>query len=237
MMIKMIVVLTTVLASAHSLGETARAQPVLTNDLRDLVRMVSEWGGPKPSSWTNATPACQWAFVKCDPNGIVTELDWNNLGLTGIFNGTYLPGGLRYLYLNNNRFTGTPILSGPHSTLQYLSLHNNSFTGTPILSTLPFTMQYLDLSFNQFTGTPLLSGLPSTLQGLILFNNNFTGTPILFDLPSTLENLDLRLNPFCGSSVVVDIQCQYVYVDGTCKRQKGIAKGIVSFDRACTKVP
>jgi len=251
MMKETIAVLALTLLSCLTQPAMAHTQPSPMNDQNDLELLIHGWtlpNGSLPLSWTNNTPACQWYGVVCT-NGIVTQLDWQGLGLQGFFNGSNLPKGLTagdffrnaltgtpiltslpanllLLDLAQNGFTGTPDLTSLPASLQFLFLLHNNLTGTPNLTSLPANMQNLDLGSNGFTGTPILSSLPVNLLSLALNNNQFSGTPDLSSLPVILEELNLYTNKFCGSALV-DISCQRVYVDGTC------SAGIATFNLPC----
>lgn len=229
------------------------------DDLNKMLLLTDGWPNKDPS-WTNQTPACQWANVSCT-NGIVTELDWKSRGLEGFFNGSNLPTGLKYGYFDSNKFEGSPILTSLPVALLMLTLGGNLFIGTPDLGSLPGTLQVLHLNYNQFTGNPKLKSLPANLLEMLLGNNAFSGTPDLSSLPANLQSLDLsgsdfsprfsgtpdlgtlpanmqyldlRQNNFCGSTEV-DISCQYLYVGGESSCDDNTHT--VTFKHACDTMP
>jgi len=165
MMMKTFVVLA---ALSLTLAEATRTPPPTPKeDLDALVRLTSDWGG-KPFSWTNSTPACQWAGVICDPYyGFVTEMRWGNAGVYGHLNLTNLPKLVQTLYLFKNSFPYAP----------------------PVLSNLPAVLSYVDLSYNGMTGNPNLSDLPVHVQSFDLSGNGFCGSSKL-NIPC--DNIDVE---------------------------------------------
>ena len=150
-------------------------QGFVTSDLEALLLTTTNVTN-KDSSWSNATPACNWTNVYCNSTGSVVKIDWGGMGLGGTPNLATLPQGLLELFLYNNQFTGTPNLATLPQGLLRLILSYNQFTGTLNLATLPQGLLQLDLAYNQFTGTPNLATLPLHLQGLRLDYNQFDGS-------------------------------------------------------------
>ena len=151
----------------------------VTSDLEALMMTTMNVTG-KDSSWSNATPACNWKGVECNTTGSVVSTDWYSMGLGGTPNLATLPRGLLQLYFDYNQFTGTPNLATLPQGLLQLGLSSNQFTGTPNLSTLPQGLQALYLGKNQFTGTPNLATLPQGLQALDMDTNDFDGSGSFF---------------------------------------------------------
>jgi len=140
-------------AMAHNQSHLV-LEPSQNDDQTKMLLLISSWT-PKDPSWTNQTPACQWAGVNCT-NGYVTGLDWDNRGLRGFFNGSNLPTGLQYGYFNNNLyyhgFTGTPILNSLPAGLQTLDIRNNYFCGSSVVD-ISCQHVYVDGTCNNSTHT------------------------------------------------------------------------------------
>jgi len=137
----------------------------LSDDLSAMLSFIADWT-PKDPSWTEAVPVCSWVGVKCSPNGTVTVFDVGNRAMTGTFNGSRLPANIKTLYLDYNRFTGTPILGGLLAALTFVDLSNNDFNGPLDLSGIPRSLwdyclyvssPTLILSRNQFCGSTNVS--------------------------------------------------------------------------------
>ncbi|CAD5193658.1 unnamed protein product [Musa acuminata subsp. malaccensis] len=109
----------------------------------------------------------------------------------------WLPSGLQYLDLSDNKITGEIPQFFPK--LKYLFLSNNSFSGNlspRITNTMP-SLQWFDLSTNNMSGEIPFSYYSSNLLLLDLSSNKLVG-----GVPESLCNLqmlDLRSNAFNGS--------------------------------------
>ena len=131
----------TALVSVVFLVVVVVTSPVAASDLDALVSLTSGIT-PKDPSWSITTPACQWKNVVCDATGRVTEILWQNMGLSGFANLTVLPAGLTVLVLsqtgnqNGNQLTGTPDLADLPQGLQEMHLSNNNFSGGGSFSVL-----------------------------------------------------------------------------------------------------
>ncbi|URD84988.1 LRR receptor-like serine threonine-protein kinase [Musa troglodytarum] len=119
----------------------------------------------------------------------------------------WLPSGLRYLYLSDNKITGEVPQFFPK--LKYLYLSNNSFSGNlspRITNTMP-SLQWFDLSMNNMSDnlSRVIPNCWKTSSNLLLLDlssnklNAFTGSiPQLSSLPS-LRILDLSNNNLSGT--------------------------------------
>ena len=126
----------------------------------------------------------------------LTSLDCNSNIITSLSN---LPTSLKYLYCNNNKFSGTFNLSN-RSTMLYLNISSNPSITTlncysNALTTLNVSgcsaMTTLDCHGNQLTS---LTNIPNSVQSMNCSNNKFSGT---FNLTgrSNLKTLDISSNP------------------------------------------
>ncbi|URD84985.1 LRR receptor-like serine threonine-protein kinase [Musa troglodytarum] len=124
------------------------------------------------------------------------ELYLSNAGIKEAFP-NWLPSGLRYLYLSDNKITGEVPQFFPK--LKYLYLSNNSFSGN--LSKTSSNLLLLDLSSNKLVG-----GVPDSLcnlqmlESLHLSHNNLSGQiPHCLKSCTELATLDLGHNNFIGN--------------------------------------
>ena len=160
--------------------------------------------------------------LRCNENELVTEINWNSLGLNGILDVSLLPRNLISLALNNNQIfrivdtdttrpwpTGLTFIDlgacGINGTiptnlpdgLNELLLYANRLHGNVPLH-WPNSLKKLNLGENELSGSILDVTWPQGLLELKLYQNELTG-PISYDLPSTLTLLDLGTNSMSGA--------------------------------------
>ncbi|TVU15627.1 hypothetical protein EJB05_39157, partial [Eragrostis curvula] len=167
------------------------------------------------SSWSRATPYCNWAHVTCTSasaaaNATVSvSVSLQGLGLSGELSAASLcrVPGLAELSLASNRFNQTiPLDLARCASLVSLNLSAGAFWG-PIpdqLATLA-SLVSLDLSGNSIEGQvlPGLAALGRSLQVLDLGGNRLSGVlhPALFGNLTGLHLLDLSGNQFTESEL------------------------------------
>ena len=170
-------------------------------------------GGPrwfKNEGWLSGEDVCKWDHVTCESfdivtnQGIVTGLDFYNMGLYGI-----LPSeigqltSLKSLTLAGNKLFGTiPSQLYNLGRLENLLLNRNKFEGT--LSEdikLLKEIKIFAVSENEMSGTiPNSITQCSSLTELYLHTNNFTGKiPAHLSRLINLELLDMAKNSFTGT--------------------------------------
>ena len=144
-----------------------------------LIAIYNSTGGPQWKSgqrWLTDVPIGGWEGVTIDANGMVTELDLGQFGLSG-----EIPPdigdltGLRVLNLSRNDLTGEiPPEIGQLSTLEALVLSRNQLTGE----------------------IPPEIGQLSNLENLGLYQNRLTG-----EIPAWLDDLPLRYLSLGGNQL------------------------------------
>ncbi|KAL3531591.1 hypothetical protein ACH5RR_005112 [Cinchona calisaya] len=162
---------------------------------------------PRKVNWNSKSSVCNsWAGVTCTPDGTrVLELRLPGVGFYGPIPANTIGklDALVSLSLRSNHLSGSlpsDILSLP--SIRYLYLQNNNFSGEISLSSLSSQLNFIDLSFNSFTGNipNELFDNSTNLTGLKLQNNSLTG-PIPDHLGRLLglKQLNLSNNHLNGS--------------------------------------
>ncbi|XP_057772602.1 probable inactive receptor kinase At5g58300 isoform X2 [Salvia miltiorrhiza] len=175
----------------------------LSSDSQALLAFSSTIPHGRKLNWNAGSPICTtWTGVNCSTDGnSVVGLRLPGIGLTGPIPSNTIGklDGLRVLSFRSNRLSGnlpSDILSLP--SLRYVFLQNNNFTGE-IPSSLPPLLAVLDLSFNSLTGSiPLTFQNLTHLTALSLQNNSLSGPIPDLDLPH-LKRLNVSYNRFNGS--------------------------------------
>ena len=175
----------------------------IDSDKKALLDFISVVPHGRKVNWNPDTPVCTtWVGINCSLNGAhVVVVRLPGVGLYGPIPAKTLGklDALMILSLRSNLLSGTlpsDILSLP--SLRYVYLQNNNFSGS-IPSSLSPLLIVFDLSFNSFTGK-----IPATVQnlshltGLNLQNNSLTGSIPDIDLPK-LKRLNLSNNHLNGS--------------------------------------
>eukprot|EP00814_Leptocylindrus_danicus_P007990 CAMPEP_0116024416 /NCGR_PEP_ID=MMETSP0321-20121206/12299_1 /TAXON_ID=163516 /ORGANISM="Leptocylindrus danicus var. danicus, Strain B650" /LENGTH=239 /DNA_ID=CAMNT_0003496133 /DNA_START=1 /DNA_END=720 /DNA_ORIENTATION=+ len=133
--------------------------------------------------WLDASQECEWAFIRCRPDGCITHIEVDNNAVTGtlvdeidwlMFLQVYTMDG------NPNQILGTiPTQFGNLTDLRILDLDENGLTGT-IPEEIFITakgLEQLDLDTNFLTGTiSTLLGTLTQLNFFQLFSNPIEGT-------------------------------------------------------------
>ena len=177
-------------------------------ELADLVQDITN---PHPS-WKSSTPACEWAYVKCNERGEVSELNWKKP-----FEWDPNPSVFKYMgrFINEvelfpkaeNAFLGLGKIEGalhlvylPH-TLQILdmSYQVKGLTGEVPWNYLPSNLEIFLLNSNKFSGSVDLTSLPPKMRRLGISHNKFNGEVSLSTLPAGLVDLYLDGNSFTGT--------------------------------------
>ena len=153
------------------------------------------------SSWSTATPACQWHRVKCNQEKKVSEISWSHSSLSGELHLSCLPLSTTVFSVADNKLTGSVDLTHLPEVMHRLNLSRNRFSGHPDLTRLPHKMEELYLIQNQFSGNVCLTQLPTNLRIMALNRNHFEGTLDLEHLPLSMAGLFLEENKFHGTVI------------------------------------
>ncbi|XP_057827828.1 MDIS1-interacting receptor like kinase 1 [Cryptomeria japonica] len=153
----------------------AKALLAIKSGVNDPLGYLNDWNSEKPWSLH-----CSWNGIKCNANGIVTELDVSGMNLTG-----QISSDIQLLY-----------------ELRVLKICCNAFATVLPASIANLTqLVVVDVSHNFFFGK-FPSGLDgaSGLVNISAYSNNFTG-PLPEDIGRLkwLEYLDLRGSYFDGT--------------------------------------
>ena len=151
---------------------------------------------PLHPTWSTNTPACEWYGVRCDKEGEVTELDFNDGSLQGTVFLEHLPKFVVMVDLSCNEFRGLAEFGLLASNLEILRLQGNLFTGS--IENLPGLLLYFSVACNMLTGELNFALLPATLHSLDVSFNKLSGALHFGDIKSKLTNIDLRRNFFGG---------------------------------------
>ncbi|GJN27297.1 hypothetical protein PR202_gb15310 [Eleusine coracana subsp. coracana] len=180
------------------------------------------------SSWSRATPYCNWAHVTCTSataaaNATVSvSLSLDGLGLSGEFSAASLcrVPGLASLNLASNAFNQTvPLELARCASLASLNLSAAGFWG-PLPDQLAAlaSLVSLDLSRNSIEGQvpPGLAALGG-LETLDLGRNQLSGVlhPALFRNLTSLHLLDLSRNQFLESELPSEIGLRWLLLQGS----------------------
>ena len=182
-----------------------------------LARLVREIGN-LPKSWNTKTPACEWLGAKCNDEGLITEIHWDQLQLYGLLRMQHLPetvlvftgidntlegrnflgdlpSGHKIFSIGWNKFDGELDLTVLPQGMISVLLYDNEFSGEVCLTSLPHQLQKLSLARNRLSGTPDLTALPASLRHLGLCRNRFSGIADITQLPPSVRTVDLSFNP------------------------------------------
>ena len=114
---------------------------------------------------------CNATGIVCNPKKEIIEINWLNMGFTGVMVATAIPPTLIKLDLQNSKVIGNLPTTWPN-TLTNLFLGNNSLDG--VISKLPVALKTVDLSRNKFSGT-LPAELPLSISELYVNGNSLSG--------------------------------------------------------------
>jgi hypothetical protein len=162
------------------------------------------------TTWTTNIDECEWSYVECDGNGVVTSLNLRFENAQGQIPADLgLLTDLTFLDLWGNQLSGTiPSSLGALTALTYLDLNGNQLAGTIPSSIGAMTaLTVLNLRYNQLSGTiPSSLGALTALTFFDLGDNKLSGTiPSSLGALTALEYLWLHYNqlvgtmPFCNS--------------------------------------
>ncbi|CAL9137575.1 unnamed protein product, partial [Musa acuminata var. zebrina] len=173
----------------------------------------------------------KWLRTQTD----LRELDLSNTGIKETIP-NWLPSGLQYLYLSDNKITGEIPQFFPK--LKYLSLSNNSFSGNlspRITNTMP-SLQWFDLSMNNMSGgIPFSYCQSSNLERLQLSENNLSGeVPNCWKNSSNLLLLDLSNNKLVGG--VPDSLCNLQMLESLHLSYNNLSGPIPHCLKSCTEL-
>ncbi|XP_064994577.1 receptor-like protein EIX2 [Musa acuminata AAA Group] len=173
----------------------------------------------------------KWLRTQTD----LRELDLSNTGIKETIP-NWLPSGLQYLYLSDNKITGEIPQFFPK--LKYLSLSNNSFSGNlspRITNTMP-SLQWFDLSMNNMSGgIPFSYCRSSNLERLQLSENNLSGeVPNCWKNSSNLLLLDLSNNKLVGG--VSDTLCNLQMLESLHLSYNNLSGPIPHCLKSCTEL-
>ncbi|XP_064952077.1 receptor-like protein EIX2 [Musa acuminata AAA Group] len=173
----------------------------------------------------------KWLRTQTD----LRELDLSNTGIKETIP-NWLPSGLQYLYLSDNKITGEIPQFFPK--LKYLSLSNNSFSGNlspRITNTMP-SLQWFDLSMNNMSGgIPFSYCRSSNLERLQLSENNLSGeVPNCWKNSSNLLLLDLSNNKLVGG--VPDSLCNLQMLESLHLSYNNLSGPIPRCLKSCTEL-
>ncbi len=124
----------------------------------------------------------------------VTRLDLSSNYLEGTLNGELfkIMKSLKYIYLQNNSFSGAIDTGIFPASIEVCNVANNSLNGALTLGFLP-NIRYLDLSGNWFTGVKFSDSLNGSYEG----NTNFTS---IVNLKPNHDTLVCPLYPLVSST-------------------------------------
>ncbi|CAL9201555.1 unnamed protein product, partial [Musa hybrid cultivar] len=165
----------------------------------------------------------------------LSELYLSNTGIKETIP-NWLPSGLEYLYLSDNKITGE--ISQFLPKLKYLFLSNNSFSGnlSPRITNIMPSLQWFDLSTNNMSGEiPFSYCQLRNLEGLQLFENNLSGeVPNCWKNSSNLLLLDLSSNKLIGG--VPDSLCNLQTLESLHLSHNNLSGPIPRCLKSCTEL-
>ncbi|CAL9137572.1 unnamed protein product [Musa acuminata var. zebrina] len=148
----------------------------------------------------------------------------------------WLPSGLQYLDLSDNKITGEIPQFLPKS--KYLFLSNNSFSGNLSLriTNIMSSLQWFDLSTNNMSGEiPFSYCQLRNLEGLQLSENNLSGeVPNCWKNSSNLLLLDLSSNKLVGG--VPDSLCNLQTLESLHLSHNNLSGPIPHCLKSCTEL-
>ncbi|CAL9766773.1 unnamed protein product [Musa acuminata subsp. burmannicoides] len=173
----------------------------------------------------------KWLRTQTD----LRELDLSNTGIKETIP-NWLPSGLQYLDLSDNKITGEIPQFLPK--LKYLLLSNNSFSGNlpPRISDTMPNLQWFDLSTNNMSGgIPFSYCRSSNLERLQLSENNLSGeVPNCWKNSSNLLLLDLSNNKLVGG--VPDSLCNLQMLESLHLSYNNLSGPIPHCLKSCTEL-
>ncbi|XP_064995155.1 receptor-like protein EIX2 [Musa acuminata AAA Group] len=148
----------------------------------------------------------------------------------------WLPSGLQYLDLSDNKITGEIPQFFPK--LKYLFLSNNSFSGnlSPRITNIMPSLQWFDISTNNMSGEiPFSYCQLRNLEGLQLSENNLSGeVPNCWKNSSNLLLLDLSSNKLVGG--VPDSLCNLQTLESLHLSHNNLSGPIPHCLKSCTEL-
>ncbi|CAI7787016.1 unnamed protein product [Closterium sp. NIES-53] len=194
---RLLAVLSIAIAATCAAGQT-----IDSSQLPALADLQAAFG-LNYSSWGEGGDCYKASFLRCDSDGMITEI---NLGASGLLGS--LPESISGLVnltsidLSANGLTGPiPSTIGALAKLKRMQLDKNTFEGNLPLSLGRLTnLTSLDLAANHFTGSiPAELGNLVNLQYLQLNDNYFAGSiPASFSQLDQLQWLQLGNNQLSG---------------------------------------
>uniref|UniRef100_A0A804I1X8 Disease resistance R13L4/SHOC-2-like LRR domain-containing protein n=2 Tax=Musa acuminata subsp. malaccensis TaxID=214687 RepID=A0A804I1X8_MUSAM len=165
----------------------------------------------------------------------LSELYLSNTGIKETIP-NWLPSGLQYLDLSDNKITGEIPQFLPK--LKYLFLSNNSFSGNLSLriTNIMSSLQWFDLSTNNMSGEiPFSYCQLRNLEGLQLSENNLSGeVPNCWKNSSNLLLLDLSSNKLVGG--VPDSLCNLQTLESLHLSHNNLSGPIPHCLKSCTEL-
>ena len=183
----------------------------------------------QPLIWTQLQgDCCSATNINCDGSQRVTQINWNNIGLSGVINGTAIPSSVTYLDLGRNDLTGS-IPSALPNGLKTLFLHGNQMSGD--LPSFPplrdLWLGYPGYPGNHFTGTLRVNN-PINLK----INDNWIADIILQETSQLDSRCDLSNNPLLGyPNIAALTMCTKIGLYSACSL--GHTKSVVGFTTTC----
>ena len=175
----------------------------------ELAHLVQDITNPHPS-WKSSTPACEWAYLKCNERGEVSELIWkksfkldSNPSIY-TYKRIFIDGmepKAENAFLGLGKIEGALHLAYLPRTLQLLdvSYQVKGLTGEVPWNYLPSNLEIFSLNSNKFSGSVDLTSLPPKMRRLGISRNKFNGDVSLSTLPAGLVDLYLDSNLFTGT--------------------------------------
>ena len=112
------------------------------------------------------------------------------------------PRNLKYLYLEENKFSGSCILANLPPALLEFTFVSNEFSGEIQIDDLPPALVKASVENNKLTGPIVITKLPQELEVLFLAKNSFSGEFQLFTFPPRLRVIDISSTKMSAKAVV-----------------------------------
>ena len=112
------------------------------------------------------------------------------------------PRKLKYLYLEENKFSGSCILANLPPALLEFTFESNEFSAEIQIDDLPPALVKASVENNKLTGPIVITKLPQELEVLFLAKNSFSGEFQLFAFPPRLRVLDISSTKMSAKAVV-----------------------------------